>query len=195
MRVVSLQDFVIQVEDLLDAPSCADIIRRFDADPHVREGLALHADRGAEVNDDKVCRDLAIPREGDWLESFDRIHEAVSTAIAAIVPNFPSLQVYPLGSTGYKIQMYPKGVGRFAWHFDALGPASQSRVLALVLYLNDVAEGGETSFFHQELDVVPRAGRAVFFPTAWTHMHCGAVPVSGPKYVVSSFFAFQGMGG
>jgi hypothetical protein len=33
-------------------------------------------------------------------------------------------------------------------------------------------------------------GDAAFFPTFWTHMHCGEIPKSEDKYVVSSFVTF-----
>lgn len=77
------------------------------------------------------------------------------------------------------------------WHVDALGPLTQARLLALILYLNDVEEGGETAFHYQGQEFRPRAGSAILFPTAWTHMHCGRVPRSGNKYVITTFFQYQ----
>jgi hypothetical protein len=41
------------------------------------------------------------------------------------------------------------------------------------------------------LKVKPVAGDAVFFPTFWTHMHCGEIPRSEDKYIVSSFLRFD----
>jgi hypothetical protein len=38
--------------------------------------------------------------------------------------------------------------------------------------------------------VKPVAGDALFFPPFWTHMHCGEVPRSEDKYVISSFVSF-----
>lgn len=191
MRLLGVHHFIAHVEALLDPVLCAEIVKRFQNDPRVREGEVFHSDRGAERNSDKVSRDLLIPSDGEWSGVCRRVHEAVVAALEEIVPHFPSLQVYPLVGTGYKIQMYPRGCGRFAWHFDALGPRTQSRILALVLYLNDVREGGETAFHYQGIEVVPRTGYGIFFPTAWTHMHCSKVPESGDKFVISSFFSFQ----
>ncbi len=54
-----------------------------------------------------------------------------------------------------------------------------------------MAAGGETAFYHQAREIRPRAGHAILFPTAWTHMHCGRVPETVNKYVVTSFFEFQ----
>ena len=191
MQQPELDHFIAYFEELLPAALCAEIVERFEGSDEVEQGRVFHSDRGHEQNADKMSYDLPIPDAGSWAPIFRQVHEAVSKAVEAIVPHYPSLQVYPLACTGYKIQMYPAGEGRFAWHVDALGPHTQARVLALILYLNDVAEGGETAFHYQQREVAPRTGAAILFPTAWTHMHCGRVPRSDNKYVLTSFFQFQ----
>ena len=191
MRIISIRDFIVEIEDLLPRDPCDTIVRRFDASPAVAQGRVVASGGSHEANSDKVSRDLAIEPSSGWADVIEPLHAAVSAAVSTILPNFPSLQVHPLGGTDYKIQMYPKGIGRFHWHFDALGPGTESRVLALIVYCNDVLTGGETAFHHQGIEIQPRAGRALLFPTAWTHMHCGRVPESGDKYVVSSFLQFQ----
>jgi len=93
--------------------------------------------------------------------------------------------------TGYKIQMYPRQEGYFRWHADSVGKGAQSRVAAMVLYLNDVDSGGETEFFHQQVKIPPRAGNLLIFPAGWNYMHCGQVPLSADKYVISSFIKIR----
>jgi hypothetical protein len=61
----------------------------------------------------------------------------------------------------------------------------------MVIIPNSVAAGGETCFHRQNLKVKPVAGDALFFPTFWTHMHCGEIPRSEDKYIVSSFLCFD----
>ena len=112
-------------------------------------------------------------------------------ARSAVAAQFPSLQVWPLSCTGYKIQHYRENEGHFKWHFDALGRGAWERQMAMVAFLNSVAAGGETCFHRQSLKVKPVAGDAVFFPTIWTHMHCGEIPRSEDKYIVSSFLCFD----
>ncbi|MEM7281624.1 MAG: 2OG-Fe(II) oxygenase [Pseudomonadota bacterium] len=162
----------------------------FEASDAVSVGRVIHSDVGHAVNQDKISHDLEIVPGGDSGGCYDFVHNAVAGALQLLIPKLPSLQVYPLQGSGYKIQKYPKGEGKFNWHFDALGPETQKRLLALILYLDDVEQGGETEFFYQGLKVQPKAGNAIMFPTAWTHMHCGHVPVSSDKYIVSSFFYF-----
>jgi len=190
MRIDSDRDFIVDIEGMLDAETCRSIIDAFETCPDVRDGRVFHMDRGDVESSDKVSFDLPMPVEGAWADLHRRTHGAVSEAILSILPRYPSLQVDALGSTGYKIQKYRRGEGHFTWHVDSFGPMAEARVLALILYLNDVTSGGETEFHHQARAIEPRAGRGILFPTAWTHMHRGVVPQSGDKYVISSFFEF-----
>ena len=58
-----------------------------------------------------------------------------------------------------------------------------SRVLVCMFYLNDVKEGGETEFYFQKLKVKPTKGSLVIFPTYFTHLHKGHIPISNDKYI------------
>jgi hypothetical protein len=56
-----------------------------------------------------------------------------------------------------------------------------------MVYLNDVLDGGETEFLYQSRRVKPREGRVVIFPVQWTHTHRGNPPLSGEKYIATSW--------
>jgi hypothetical protein len=81
------------------------------------------------------------------------------------------------------------GTEHHAWHMDEgqEGTCRPRRVIAILIYLNEVAQGGETVFLNQGRAVKPKCGRVLFFPTAFTHVHSGRRPVSGKKYVVTNF--------
>jgi hypothetical protein len=190
MRIVSDRDFIVHFEDLLPTAVCREIVERFESSSATRTGRVFHVDDGDTRSDDKLSLDLPIPEAGEWADLHRTIHEAVSRAVGEILPRYPSLQIDPLGGTGYKIQKYARGEGHFTWHVDGFGPMAEHRLLALVLYLNDVERGGETEFHHQDVAIRPRTGDALLFPTAWTHMHRGRIPESNDKYVISSFFEF-----
>jgi prolyl 4-hydroxylase len=78
---------------------------------------------------------------------------------------------------------------RFQLHFDALGPVA-NRYLVFLWYLNDVELGGETVFPHLGLRVQPKAGRLLMFPPYWMFQHEGKSPISGEKYIFSTYFLF-----
>ncbi len=78
----------------------------------------------------------------------------------------------------------------FSWHIDA-DPFNLERCLAVVAYMNDVAVGGETEFAHQGVKVAPKQGRVALFPPYWSHLHQGAIPVSGTKYTIAAFMCMR----
>jgi len=92
--------------------------------------------------------------------------------------------------TGFQVQKYHKNFGYYRPHVDSFPAPSSSvtnRVLASVMYLNDVEHGGETNFPLHEVKVTPRAGRIVLFPAVWTHPHESCTPISGDKWIISTF--------
>lgn len=78
--------------------------------------------------------------------------------------------------------------GFHAWHQDwGIQPVQAKRMLVVMVYLNDVEEGGETAFFHQNLKIKPEKGKMVIFPPYFTHMHKGMRPVSNDKYICNLY--------
>jgi len=192
MEILPAVECIYYVKELLPKELCREIIEQFERDPSKHPGYTIgsHGEKKA-ADPVKASTDLGIPNDAIWAKVHDELHRTVSLAVASIAAQFPSLQVWPLRTTGYKIQHYAKGTGYFRWHFDALGPGAWERQLAMIIYLNSVEQGGETCFHRQDLQFRPVAGDALFFPTFWTHMHCGETPRSEDKYVVSSFVCFD----
>ena len=94
---------------------------------------------------------------------------------------------YSFWSKSIVMKKYDKGKGGYhAFHEDC-GNVSPSveRMLVCMFYLNDVKEGGETEFYHQNLKVPPTQGSLVIFPTYFTHLHKGHVPISNDKYIIN----------
>jgi hypothetical protein len=191
MEITTAADCIFYVKELIAKELCLEIIEKYQRDLSKHPGHTVGS-RGEKSSLDvvKLSTDLDITTEGVWAAVHGQLHPAVSRVVLSIAAQFPSLQVWPLRCTGYKIQHYRKDEGYFRWHFDALGPGAWDRQLAMLLYLNSVGGGGETCFHRQNVRVKPVAGDAVFFPTFWTHMHCGEIPRTEDKYVVSSFVVF-----
>jgi hypothetical protein len=191
MEIFARDDCIFYVKELISQDLCDTFIELYQDDPRKHPGYTAGAggERQLEVNV-KISTDLDVETDGIWTAAFAELHSAVTTVILSIAAQFPALQVSPLRCTGYKIQHYKKDEGHFKWHFDALGPGAWDRQLAVIIYLNSVADGGETCFHRQNQKIKPVAGDALFFPTFWTHLHCGEIPKSGDKYVISSFVRF-----
>ncbi len=192
MQIIPATDSIFYVKELLPEQLCRSIIATYEQDPRSHPGYIIRGRGEKEPGDEiKVSTDLVITEGGAWTEAFGGVNRAVNAALQQIVAQVPALQIWPLWWTGYKIQHYRRNEGHFKWHFDAIGPGTWERQLAMVIYLNSVQEGGETSFHRQDLQVKPIAGDAVIFPTFWTHAHCGQIPRSEDKYIISSFVSFD----
>lgn len=82
------------------------------------------------------------------------------------------------------LRKYKKNKGGYYMiHYDA--STRQDRLLAVVVYLNDIDYGGETSFPLIKRDIKPKAGRIAIFPSFFTHLHYGKTSASD-KYIIAS---------
>jgi hypothetical protein len=100
-----------------------------------------------------------------------------------------SLGVHKM-SPSVKIQKYEPTQGYHAWHCDAAGVLHTRRMIAYILYLNTVPEGGETEFLYQSQRVQPIQGTLIIFPTGWPFPHRGNPPLKGNKYIMNTWLEF-----
>jgi hypothetical protein len=94
------------------------------------------------------------------------------------------------GINGNKVQRTAPGEGYHTWHFEAGNKATSDRILAYIVYLNDVTDGGETEFLYQRKRISPQAGSCVIWPSGFTHTHRGNPPLSETKYVLTGWLEF-----
>ena len=91
-----------------------------------------------------------------------------------------------------KIQKTIKSGGYHVWHVEhAKGHDCESRVLAYTIYLNTIEEGGETEFLYQSQRVKPVKGRIVIWPAGFPYVHRGNPPLSGEKYILTSWINYK----
>lgn len=91
---------------------------------------------------------------------------------------------------GLKLQRTQVGQGYHSWHYETCSRGSTNRILAFILYLNDVEEGGETEFLYYPKRIKPEAGKLIMFPSAFTHTHRGNQPLSGDKYILTNWVEY-----
>lgn len=89
---------------------------------------------------------------------------------------------------GVKLQKTEKSEGYHVWHFESSSFHVSNRILAYIVYLNDVEEGGETEFLYQSKRFVPKAGDILIWPASYTHLHRGNPPLKGTKYIATGWF-------
>jgi len=98
----------------------------------------------------------------------------------------------PFYFTGLKIQKTLPTEGYHVWHIEH-GPGWENECRAFVfsIYLNDVEEGGETEFLHFSKRVKPKTGRIVIWPAGFPYLHRGNPPLSGEKYILTSWLRLR----
>lgn len=119
-------------------------------------------------------------------EDFEAMPESSLTQLLIRVfrPGHINLQRYTADQGGYPYwhcELYPKDAQCETLH----------RHLLWTLYLNDGFDEGETEFIYQDRKVIPRPGRLVIAPSAFTHTHRGNMPRGGDKYIATSWVLFQ----
>lgn len=95
----------------------------------------------------------------------------------------------PIGNLedyGFQIQRYTMNEGRYVFHNDFGFENDKHRVLTFLFYLNDVEEGGETEFY-DGTKIKPEKGKLLIFPSCWTYVHRGNMPVSSDKYILTGW--------
>ena len=96
------------------------------------------------------------------------------------IPDMPNQYIVQ----NIKLRKYNKNTGGYHMiHNDSENHLD--RVLAVIVYLNNVKYGGETSFPLLKRNIKPKAGRIVVFPSYFTHMHYGRTSNSDKYSIIS----------
>jgi prolyl 4-hydroxylase len=189
MPIADLTHYVRTYDNDLDSALCQQLIESFNA-------LArFHAINGRKARaglEDSAWTELNVTRLSDpaFLQMFrhfvnralDRYNQDIGLKIP--IPNSP------LTSDLVMKRYRPGQDEQFQLHFDAVDFVA-NRYLVLMWYLNDVAAGGQTRLPQLELEIVPKTGRLLIFPPYWMYQHEGAPPLSGDKYIISTYLLFE----
>ncbi len=94
--------------------------------------------------------------------------------------------------TSLKIQKTLPTEGYHVWHIEhGKGYENEARAFVFSVYLNDVEDGGETEFLHFSKRVKPKTGRIVIWPASFPYVHRGNPPLSGEKYILTSWLMLR----
>ena len=166
-----------------------------------RSGVAFSsgAAAGAEGDPGKISTDISLV----WIDRSDPeaqgladvIMRGVSAGLKRYLAERPlfltccperSLFVNPI----FNLQRYAPGEGFYSWHCDwntsdeATEPIR--RVLAWILYLNTVPDGG-TEFHWQDHHEEAVKGKLAIFPAGLSHLHRGRVSQSHTKTIATGW--------
>ena len=189
----SYNEFIGVYDDCVPKKLCKEII-----DAHTKmdlKGNSWAGTTGSGVNKTiKNSTDVDISR----FTRFDSLVQNVNTHLQEAYDLYrekyfyvDEVQAHKIST--YQVQKYSKDAksGYFNFHCEANNMMTAHRAMVYILYLNDVAEGGETEFIYQSARIQPKQGTVVYFPPAWTHTHRGNPVFSNQdKYIMTGWLEY-----
>jgi hypothetical protein len=183
---------LIRVIDVLPPHYCRHLIEKFERS-RAEQTAGAAVDAGWNKADRMTgWRELNLSAHPD---QWEREIATLTCVVGAVAKEYQRLvgqtlpQAYRLGPL--RIKKYEAAQGhRFAPHTDANSMRDAPRFLALLFYLNTVADGGETEFMNLNVVVPPIAGSVMVFPPFWMYPHAGRTPRSSDKYVLGTYLHY-----
>lgn len=130
------------------------------------------------------------------------IEESENEIVARVEKRISAIMNIPIEhGEGLQILQYTPGQ-QYKAHYDFFSSSSKmvnnNRISTLVMYLNDVEQGGETFFPKLNLSVTPKKGMAVYFEYFYNDqalndltLHGGAPVITGEKWVATQWMRKQ----
>ena len=187
----------------LSKPLCNEIIQMYELDNDKYQGITV---AGIDKNT-KDTMDLIMTDETKWIKIKRAIHKELIQNLDNYVEKLNDCPDYlntdqltnskfkffskfkgPQQIPAFMIQRYKQNTGKYIYHDDSHYDSKNNhyRIITFIWYLNDVCEGGET-VFSGKYAVKPTTGKLVLFPATWTHPHCGKMPISNDKYILTGW--------
>lgn len=177
-------DFLMGVQNALPDDVCKRLIDKFEEHPEeetVQRDTDVYKFRELEItnlDEFQSERNILVHSASGLLKHYKKEMD---------VKFFPENFVLE----GLRIKKYNPH-DQFDWHVDVGDADSCRRFMVIFWYLNDVDVGGHTAFDWSNDDenaiiIEPKQGSALMFPPMWMFPHKGEPPMSGPKYIVSTY--------
>jgi hypothetical protein len=196
--------FIAEYHNAISPATCSDLISHLSEDFQLifNEGPTIGGVNKSIKNsmdtsfmDPVIYNPEKMPHIGIYQNFEATIANAVWSCLTSYIEHYPTLWSAPnIVTTGHRIQRYYKNGGFYREHCDGFPwdasldrQENRIRILAIVVYLNTVEDGGGTVFPLHNYTAQAEVGKIVIFPTTWMFPHMGGVPHSNDKWIVSSF--------
>jgi hypothetical protein len=196
-------DFIHRVPNLLPLEFCKDLINQFEKSNLKQKGASYVIKNGLvgveNTNNTKKSTDISVypgfieeaieKGEPEWRDFIFYINSKLEKGLDSYMLEHPALdEIQKFILEGYNIQRYLPGEGFYNWHCENSGyTGGGDRVLAWMIYLNDVETGG-TQFKSQKHTEKAEAGKFLIWPAFWTHFHKGQISETQTKYIITGWY-------
>jgi hypothetical protein len=195
-RTVNIDKFIGVYDNYITKEECDKVIKIFNNQEKLKQTFNRLQHQKVDL---KYMKDKHLFCNGSnievWHESlktlivnFDLAWKHYSTTVGAI----EAYDGNPFNYTTLKIQKTLPTEGYHIWHIEhGKGFDMEPRAFVFSVYLNDVEDGGETEFLHFSKRIKPKTGRIVIWPAAFPYLHRGNPPLSGEKYILTSWMLLR----
>ena len=190
------ENFIRVYDNIFTPEHCKELIDIFENNAYV----------WSHQKEDKVDNELLVQNENDnerkdkaiFLQDLERgnmylnqFYNALDAPLRNYCSTFPILEDINFASYTVKLQKTEPRQGYHKWHCEKSGFEVRTRLLVWTVYLNDIAEGGETEFLYQAKRYKPKQGSVMFFPAGFTHNHRGNPPLEQTKYIATGWYTLN----
>ena len=184
--------FLLLKENFISKDLCKGFMDFFDANPqyHIqgKSGDGVYHDqlKDTEIslnfnyNYIDVVKEL-IPYINNITREYKEINPLLNELASWKLDDFFQMSKYEPGEVynGIHCEHGPMNIGQ------------SNRVIAWMIYLNDVHDGGGTHFPQYEYTTKARTGSIALWPAGWTHMHRGQVSNTEKKYILTGWYNYE----
>ena len=191
-----MTNFIQHSSGVLSHQECNAVIDFFETNEQ-RQEIGMVGNEGRVDVKSKIDTEIYIDiRELIEDNRLNPVAKALKKSCDEYIKNYPFLEkivgwhVYH----DFKIQRYNPNEAYFTEHCENGGVRDGSmerRLIALMVYLNTVTDGGQTRFPSQNISFSPKVGDILMWPAYWTHPHHGIVSPTQTKYIITGWYVFN----
>jgi hypothetical protein len=190
MDIDIYKSFVYSKKGSLSKELCDQIIIIHNNDETKKDGSTL----GGVNKNIKDTTDIVINFDSNiYIELQEILKTELMNTLPQYINSFPNIQKYSdffdcnFFIDMFIIQKYDKNKGKYIYHNDSKIDYKNKkyRMFTFIWYLNDVYEGGETEFIN--FKIIPEKGKLLIFPATFVFPHCGNIPISNDKYILTGW--------
>ena len=198
-KTFKIENFIGLYDNYITEDECDKAIKLFDQQKKFQKTLDRKTFENSMAVDKKDMQYFAISNNLDvWWSELKSLIVNFDQAFRHYIQETGAEGVYDNGEfhfTQLKLQKTLPTEGYHVWHIEhCKGFANEPRAFAFSIYLNDVEEGGETEFLHFSKRIKPKKGRIIIWPASFPYVHRGNTPLSGEKYILTSWMTVRAVG-
>ena len=196
-KTVNITNFIGVYDNYITPEMCQSAIKIYEEQNKFNNTVNRIGAEKASILHKQDQQFFAAPNNIDiWWEGLRPLMINFDMAWTHYIQNVGAKDAYQVDFkfTSLKIQKTLPTEGYHIWHVEhGQGYENEARAFVFSVYLNDVEEGGETEFLHFSKRVKPKTGRIVIWPAGFPYLHRGNPPLSGEKYILTSWMMLRGV--